>query len=79
MIGDFQFTNNQYCEALIKHIHLVGLDGCLIESNTFFFPSYVGESTTKSNNIYIDYCNFVIIDGNDLFEAGEESIKITRF
>ena len=63
----------------ISGIHLVGIDGISIVNNTFFFGSYTIQEPTKTNNIYIRKSNFVIIQGNNLFEAGAEAIKMEEY
>ncbi|MFK7678842.1 hypothetical protein ACI3ER_12430 [Bacillus sp. Wb] len=78
-VGDFHFINNQcYGGVNYGHVYGLGVDGFICSGNTLFFPSYSGASTTKDANIYLDYCNFINISSNNLFEAGTEGIWLNR-
>ena len=78
--ADIHIINNimEYC--LNTHIWVEGFDGGVISENTMFFPSYMlnPKCMTKQYNIYIDYCNWTIIKGNNLFEAGKDSILLNH-
>src|SRR5690606_38070488 len=77
--GDIHVRGNQAHSGInVSHIHALGIDGLVVDGNTFFFPSSSTESPTKSNNIYIDRGAWVIINGNNLFEAGADSIVLKR-
>jgi hypothetical protein len=75
-IGDFHFKNNQVT-ALYYNIYGSGIDGFVCKGNTFFMPSG-NQSTTTQSNIYLDYYNWVIIEGNQLFEAGLDGLQLNR-
>jgi len=78
LVGDVTFSNNMYesrnnAPGLFGntyHIWAKGLDGLVCKGNTFFFAHTGNEKT----NIYIDTFNWVIIEGNELFEAGEHGV-----
>lgn len=76
IVADIHFTNNMIEACKIQHLHLEGFDGGIISNNTMFFVSYMQHPANKTNNIYIDYCNWTIISNNNLFEAGTEAILI---
>lgn len=76
IVADIHFTNNMIEACKIQHIHVEGFDGGIISNNTMFFLSYMQQPQDKTNNIYIDHCNWTIITGNNLFEAGTESILL---
>ena len=77
--GDIHFTNNQAYNTKITHIHLLGIDGIIISNNTLFFPGYQLKDINKKHNIYADYCTWVIINSNNLFESGEDGIVLRHF
>lgn len=80
IVADIHIVNNiiEYC--LNTHLWLEGFDGGVISNNTMFFPSYMlnPKCMTKQYNIYIDYCNWTVIKGNNLFEAGKDSILLNH-
>ena len=76
IVADIHFTNNMIEACKIQHIHVEGFDGGIISNNTMFFLSYMQQPQDKTNNIYIDHCNWTIITDNNLFEAGTESILL---
>jgi hypothetical protein len=78
VVGDLHFNNN-IINANKSHLYLKGIDGIDCKGNTMFFIGYPAGDTIKEHNIYIDYCNWAIIEGNNLFEAGVESILISHF
>jgi Pectate lyase superfamily protein len=78
-VGDIHFINNQADEGIVyTHFYGKGVDGLVMTGNTLFFPTTTDRSTTKEYNVYIDYGNFIIINGNNLFESGLDSIKLSR-
>lgn len=76
--ADLHFQNNR-AECNIGHVYAVGMDGLVMSGNTCFFPGYGKHSLIKNNNIYLDFCNWVVINGNNLFEAGGDAILLSRF
>jgi hypothetical protein len=44
-----------------------------------FFPGHDEKSQTKGSNIYIVRSNWVVIKGNNLFEAGDDAIVLSQF
>ena len=76
--GDFSVLSCNPVLVSVSHIHALGLDGLICSGNTFFMPSYYYRSQRKKHNIYLNKTTWVIIDSNDLFEAGLQSIKIER-
>lgn len=78
-IGDFSFNYNYAHTGInICHIYGLGVDGLVCQGNSFFFAGYTEQNQTKTNNIYIDFGNFISITGNQLFEAGLESIILSK-
>lgn len=78
-VGDFTFDKNYaFDDVLICHVYCLGIDGLRCTGNTFFFPGYAAQNQTKTNHIYIDFGNFISIVDNQLFEAGYESIILSR-
>lgn len=75
--ADIHITNNIMEATNYEHIHAEGFDGGIIANNTMFFPSYMQQPANKLSNIDITYANWLIIDSNNLFEAGYEAIKLT--
>ena len=76
---DVQFTNNQIYDSRITGIFGRGVDGLLVDRNTFFMAGYQAQSAIKERNIDLYNINFCIISGNNLFEAGLESILIGKY
>ncbi|MFA6288937.1 MAG: right-handed parallel beta-helix repeat-containing protein [Opitutaceae bacterium] len=78
--GDTHFINNKVV-CKIGHIYGVGVDGLVVSGNSFFFPGWYppAQSQTKASNIYLDTCTFIVITGNNLFEAGTDAIYLQRF
>lgn len=78
VIGDWQLCNNVFI-ARVNNINAQGVDGIKCSNNTYFMTSYADKSEIKNENIVIDYCTWVTITGESLFEAGTNAIKLTRF
>lgn len=78
-VADIHFKNNMIEPANISHIYGKGIDGIHITGNTMFFQGWSGQSLIKRNNIYLEYVDWVIIQNNNLFEAGESAIHLHSF
>lgn len=82
-ISDSQFINNHVEYAFVTGIHLEGIDGFQCVGNVFFSPVSTDNTNDnnkiKKHNIYIDGCDWVNIQCNTCFEAGEEAIKLGHF
>jgi hypothetical protein len=80
--SDCAFDNNQINIARIGHIEVDGIDGMHISGNVMFMVGYtstdVALKAMKGNNIKIGQSDWVIIQGNNLFEAGLESILLDK-
>ena len=72
--GDVSITGCNPVFASINHIYTLGQDGLVVTGNTFFFQSYSYRSQIKNQNIYIEQGAFCTITGNNLFEAGTQSV-----
>ncbi|OPA74103.1 hypothetical protein BVG16_25475 [Paenibacillus selenitireducens] len=78
VVGDVHFSNNMYESRAgyagafgnMYHIYAEGLDGLICKGNTFFF----GHTGVEQSNIYINNFNWVIIEGNHLFEAQDSAV-----
>ena len=78
VVGDVNFSNNMYesrtnipgAFSNITHIWAKGIDGLICKGNTFFF----GHTGFEKTNIYIENFNWVIIEGNHLFEAVDSAV-----
>ncbi|OAB39980.1 hypothetical protein PMSD_02700 [Paenibacillus macquariensis subsp. defensor] len=77
-VGDVMFANNIY-ESRTNyqggfgnkfHIWANGLDGLICKGNILFFA----HTGSEQSNIYIDTFNWVVIEGNNLFEAADSAI-----
>lgn len=79
VVGDVHFINNQgYGGIRYSHLYLKGIDGLVCQGNTLFFPSYAEANATKEYNVYIDYGAWVVINGNNFFEAGKDAVHLSR-
>lgn len=76
-IGDLHFQNN-VCVNKICNFYAKGLDGLVFIGNTCFLPGYQTNDVNKTNNIYINFANWLNIEDNNLFEAGLESIFLSK-
>ncbi|MBE9913881.1 hypothetical protein G8C92_07520 [Paenibacillus donghaensis] len=78
VVGDVNFSNNMYesrtnvpgAFSNICHIWAKGIDGLVCKGNTLFF----GHTGLEKSNIYIEDFNWVIIEGNHLFEAVDSAV-----
>lgn len=72
-VADLHFQNNMCKWSNITHIDLETCDGLVLTDNTFFCPSI----DTKMHHLNIrQWSNWTIIEGNNFFEAGAESINL---
>lgn len=78
--SDSKFIGNIVNVAYISHIYCKSIDGLVVKDNVFFFPSFntsdVNAKANKKHNIYIGQSDWLIIQGNNLFESGEEAILL---
>jgi len=74
--GDVSIIANNPVLNSKGNIYVIGQDGMVISSNTFFMPGGYYRSQIKNNNIYGEYVGWLNITGNELFEAGKESILL---
>ncbi|WP_200633761.1 right-handed parallel beta-helix repeat-containing protein [Paenibacillus sp. S28] len=78
VVGDVNFSNNMYESRTnvrgafgnMYHIWAKGIDGLICKGNTFFF----GHTGMEKSNIYIENFNWVVIEGNHLFEAVDSAV-----
>ncbi len=78
-IGDLSVVDNPSVNVGIAHISGTGLDGLVCTGNTFFFPGYQRALGGKLSHVLLTGTNdWITITGNQLFEAGYESINITE-
>ncbi|MEE1125354.1 MAG: hypothetical protein U0L18_05380, partial [Acutalibacteraceae bacterium] len=77
-LADITFTNNiLYSE--ICNVYLEGIDGFKDSNNIYFMPGYSKQSNTKTYNFYANRINWLTINGSTLFEAGYNSIHLTKY
>lgn len=76
--GDCNVSNNMAIPCLITHYDFVGQDGGIVEGNTCFFPSYPFNYSVKKQNISLRKCAHMMVEANNLFEAGEEGIILDQ-
>lgn len=80
--SDCWFDNNVINIARVTHIDIAGIDGMHVTGNTLFMLGYtstdVALKAMKANNIRIGQSDWVVIEGNNLFEAGLESIVLDK-
>ncbi|MHA0857854.1 glycosyl hydrolase family 28-related protein [Paenibacillus sp. CMAA1364] len=77
-VGDVSFINNMYESRSNSrgafgnkfHIWAKGLDGLICKGNVLFFA----HTGSEQSNIYIEIFNWVVIEGNNLFEATDSAI-----
>jgi len=78
VVGDVNFSNNMYesrtnvrgAFSNVYHIWAQGIDGLVCKGNTFFF----GHTGSEKSNIYLEDFNWVVIEGNHLFEAADSAV-----
>ena len=59
-----------------KHsVYIRGIDGLILQGNTFFSGQTSGGSYTEYHVNIVDRANYVIIDANQFFESGSWSIR----
>ena len=73
--ADITITHNTI-ESSERNVLLINVDGCKITSNTLFMNGFSEKLATKKQNIYTQKTNWLTIENNTMFEAGEESIRI---
>lgn len=73
--ADITISHNTI-ESTERNILLISVDGCKITNNTMFMTGFSEKLTTKKQNIYTKKTNWLTIENNTLFEAGEEAIRI---
>lgn len=73
--ADITISHNTL-EATERNITLISVDGCKIVNNTMFMTGFSEKLTTKKQNIYTHKTNWLTIENNTMFEAGEEGIRI---
>jgi hypothetical protein len=80
--SDCAFDNNQINIARVCHIEMDGIDGAHIMGNVMFMVGYTSSDATlkgmKTNNIKIGQSDWIVIQGNNLFESGFESILLDK-
>lgn len=80
--SDCAFDNNQINIARVCHIEMSGIDGAHIMGNVMFMVGYTSSDATlkgmKTHNINIGQSDWIVIQGNNLFEAGFESILLDK-
>jgi hypothetical protein len=74
--GDVTISNNNPAIVNISHVFGLGQDGAVITGNTFFHSGGFYRSQVKNQCIAMDKATWIIINGNELFEAGKEGIRI---
>jgi hypothetical protein len=81
-VGDFTVTNCNPVLCKISAISARGIDGLLCTNNYFTLPiAYTGtnvSNTTKAEVIYVDTAAQIVIENNQLFEAGKEGIRLHK-
>ena len=80
--SDCAFDKNQVNIARVCQIDIDGIDGAHILGNVMFMVGYTSSDTSlkasKTNNIRIGQSDWIVIEGNNLFEAGLESILLNK-
>jgi hypothetical protein len=76
-VGDLTVVDNPSVQADIAHIWGYQLDGLTCSGNTFFHLGYNKSSPRKLHCIYLNFCDWINITGNQLFEAGFEAVNLT--
>lgn len=74
-LADIHFIDNSG-QSNVTAIHIDSIDGALIQGNTFFSPGFDKQSTVKERNVRIGYSDWLVITGNNFFEAGLESVLL---
>lgn len=63
-----------YCS--VHSVYIRGIDGMILQGNTFFSGRTSGGSYTECHVTIIDRANYLIIDANQFFESGSWSIRV---
>ena len=74
--ADTTITENHPVVNSKGNVYALGQDGAVITSNTFYLSGGYYLSQIKNNNIFIENSDWVVISNNELFEAGQSSIKM---
>lgn len=72
-IADIHFINNMCKYANISHIDIATMDGAVITGNTFFCNRGL---ETYHHIIVREWSNWFIVNNNNLFESGHESVYL---
>lgn len=75
-IADIHIADNSG-QATVAGIVCDSIDGIVVEGNTFFMSGFQNASPIKERNIQLGFSDWVVIQGNNLFEAGLEAIQLT--
>lgn len=76
--ADISFSDN-HLYANVCNVYLDGVDGFKDNNNTYFMSGHDKQSVTKTYNFYANRINWLTINGSTLFEAGLESIHLTKY
>jgi hypothetical protein len=76
VVGDVSVTACNPVLCSVGHIYGFGVDGAVIQGNVFFFTAGFYRSQYKNHNIYFKRCTGILINGNQLFEAGRQGIYL---
>lgn len=76
-VGDIQINSCEFFCPNVNHIYARMLDGIVLTGCTFFYPSIL--TPFNSRHLDIEKINWAIIQGNNFFESGLESIYLKNF
>lgn len=75
--NDCTFSGNVANSAYITAVYCNGIDGLKYEDNVIFFPSDAARRVNKKHYLKIDnQSDWIIVNGNNFFESGEEGILV---
>lgn len=76
-VADVHVTNCMMMNK-IQNVKIKGIDGFISFGNTYFLPGSNEQNAEKQYNISIDLGVWIQIFGGNLFEAGKDSILLSR-
>ena len=74
--NDWTITDNIFNFCSVHSVFIRGLDGMVLQGNTFFAGKTSSGQYTESHVYIADNANYIIIEGNQFFESGSWSVRV---